>query len=227
MDQHLAAVRRPAPGLQRPRRGRVHPPQGRGVADRLPQHHLRAPNQDWDKQQVFDKYRKIFTEGEFKYELTKGQEVWVITVGGVDFSKAPKRNITRTQFNLEHRGLDKTTKTSTGAETTYQDTETTYLGGTSGKLPGGDDPTPTPTPTPTDKPTDKPTDQPTTPAPDPSTPGGGDASQPPATKDPDGNLADTGSDTPVDLIAGIAGALAAVGGTLVWWMRRRRSTEDS
>ncbi|MYU17406.1 hypothetical protein GTZ78_43660 [Streptomyces sp. SID8361] len=188
---------------------------------------LRAPNQDWDKQQVFDKYRKIFTEGEFKYELTKGQEVWVITVGGVDFSKAPRRNINRSQFNLEHRGLDKTTKTSTGAETTYQDTETAYLGGTSGKLPDGDDPNPTPTPAPTDKPTDKPTDQPTTPAPDPSTPGGGDASQPPATKDPDGNLAGTGSNTPVGLIAGIAAALAAAGGTLVWWMRRRRSTEDN
>ncbi|WP_308344187.1 LAETG motif-containing sortase-dependent surface protein [Streptomyces sp. MK37H] len=61
----------------------------------------------------------------------------------------------------------------------------------------------------------------------PTAPGGGDAGQPPATKDPDGDLADTGSNVPVGLIAGIAAALAAAGGTLVWWMRRRRTTEDS
>lgn len=62
---------------------------------------LRAPHQGWKKTDVFTKYAKIFKEGEFKYELTKGQEVWVVTVGGVDFSKQPKRNITRLQFLAE------------------------------------------------------------------------------------------------------------------------------
>ena len=41
-----------------------------------------------------------------------------------------------------------------------------------------------------------------------------------------GDLAHTGSDTPVGLIAGIAAALAGAGGTLVWWMRRRKTAAD-
>ncbi|WP_328399367.1 LPXTG cell wall anchor domain-containing protein [Streptomyces sp. NBC_00390] len=45
-------------------------------------------------------------------------------------------------------------------------------------------------------------------------------------KDPDGDLADTGSDTPVGLIASLATALAAVGGGLVWWKRRHAGTRE-
>ncbi|WP_307835401.1 LAETG motif-containing sortase-dependent surface protein [Streptomyces adelaidensis] len=67
---------------------------------------------------------------------------------------------------------------------------------------------------------------PSTPAPDPSTPGGGDEQSPPANRpDPDGDLADTGSDTPVGLLSGIAAAVVAAGGALVWWMRRRRAAQ--
>ncbi|MDX2826705.1 LAETG motif-containing sortase-dependent surface protein [Streptomyces ipomoeae] len=42
----------------------------------------------------------------------------------------------------------------------------------------------------------------------------------------DGDLADTGSDTPIGLIAGVAAALAAAGGTLMWWMRRRKAAQE-
>lgn len=188
---------------------------------------LREPHQNWDKDELFRKYRKIYTEGEFTYDVDTAQGVRVYIVGGVDFSKQPKRNITRTQFNVENRDLDNTTVNSRKSDdTSYRDTDTLYFGG--GKVTdsggGGDTPepptpTPTPTPTPSDgtgKPDPTPSDSPTDGAdkPTPGTPG----DEP---KPPGGDLADTGSDTPVGLFAALAAALAAVGGGLVWWMRRR------
>ncbi|WP_328838526.1 hypothetical protein [Streptomyces europaeiscabiei] len=188
---------------------------------------LRAPNQNWKKTDVYDRYVKIFKEGEFKYEISNGQDVYVYTVGGVDFSKSPKRNVTRVQFGLEHPGLDRTTRTSVQAVTTYRDTDTVFMGGNSNGTrpdPGHEDPAPEPTPTDSDKP--RPSGTPSTPAPDPSTPGGGDQQSPPANRpDPDGDLADTGSGLPVGLLSGIAAAVVAAGGALVWWMRRRRAAE--
>ncbi|MDX2522652.1 hypothetical protein [Streptomyces europaeiscabiei] len=174
-----------------------------------------------------DRYVKIFKDGEFKYEISNGQDVYVYTVGGVDFSKSPKRNVTRVQFGLEHPGLDRTTRTSVQAVTTYRDTDTVFMGGNSNGTrpdPGDGDPAPEPTPTDSDKP--RPSDTPSPPAPTPSTPGGGDPQSPPANRpDPDGDLADTGSGLPVGLLSGIAAAVVAAGGALVWWMRRRRAAE--
>ena len=183
---------------------------------------LRAPNQNWDKDELFRKYRKIYTEGEFTYDVDTAQGVRVYIVGGVDFSKQPKRNITRTQFNVENRDLDNTTVNSRKSDdTSYRDTDTLYFGG--GKVTdsgGGDTPKPPPTQDPDPTPSDDPTDDPGKPDPTPSqdpTPGA------PGTtpKPPGGDLADTGSNTPVGLFAVLAAALAAVGGGLVWWMRRR------
>lgn len=182
---------------------------------------LRAPNQNWDKDELFRKYRKIYTEGEFTYDVDTAHGVQVYIVGGVDFSKQPKRNISRTQFNVENRDLDNTTVNSRKSDdTSYRDTDTLYLGGGKVSAVDGDDPnpnpTPTPTPTETDKPDPTPTDKPTsgTDKPDP-----GDTGDKPTP--PGGDLADTGSDTPVGLIAAVSAALAAAGGALVWWMRRR------
>lgn len=181
---------------------------------------LRGENKDWDKKTVYDKYVHSFKNGDYKFERVYDGKVWILSMGGVDFSKSPKRNITRTQFNVQHRDLDKTTKTSLQTETTHRGSEEVFLGSSGERDGGGGDPTPTPTPTDPGKPTG----QPTTPAPEPSTPGGGDHSTPPATKDPEGDLADTGSNTPVGMIVGIAAVLAATGGALLWWMRRRRTT---
>ncbi|UGY93060.1 hypothetical protein [Streptomyces gobiensis] len=183
---------------------------------------LRGENKDWDKKTVYDKYVHSFKNGDYKFKRTYDGKVWILSMGGVDFSKAPKRNISRTQFNTQHRGLDKTTKTSVQAEVTYQDSETVYLGGTTSDQPTSpEDPTPTPTPPPTGPDDPKPTETPSTPAPDPSTPGGDKTT--PSAKDPDGDLADTGNSTPVGLIAAVAAALAVAGGALTWWMRRRRA----
>lgn len=189
---------------------------------------LRVPNDKWTREDVYNRYMKSLREGIEWFELEYGGKVYKQGVGGVDFSKQPKRNISRARFDLEHRDLDNTTRNSVKSDdASYRDTDILYLGGGPMTATGGDPgpkPTPTPTPTPTPAPTGtgKPTDSPSTPA--PSTPGGGHGkpNQPPA-KDPDGDLADTGSDTPVGLITGIAAALAAGGGLLVWWTRRRRT----
>ena len=185
---------------------------------------LRGENKNWDKKTVYDKYVDSFKNGDYKFERVYDGKVWILSMGGVDFSKAPKQNVTRLEFDTQHRGLDTTTKTSVQAEVTYQDSATAYLGGSSSDQPTSPgDPTPTPTPTPTGSDDPTPSDNPSTPAPDPSTSGGNGAT-PPA-KDPDGDLADTGNTTPVGLIAAAAAALAVAGGTLTWWMRRRRRTQ--
>ncbi|NUK02115.1 LPXTG cell wall anchor domain-containing protein [Streptomyces lunaelactis] len=151
-----------------------------------------------------------------------------MSVGGVDFSKQPKRNMTKPRFDTEHRYLPRETKSSVRTLTdNAKDGEKNLLllGGNtvSSDLSGGDtsDPKPTPTPTPTKpgEPTDKPTD-PTTP------PATGGSSGGTGGKNPQGDLADTGSSTPVGMIAGLAAALAAIGGGLVWWKRRRTADQE-
>ncbi|WP_231156336.1 hypothetical protein [Streptomyces sp. CNZ748] len=188
---------------------------------------LRAPHRDWKKTDVFDRYAKIFKEGEFTYELAKGQEVWVVTVGGVDFSKQPKRNVTRQEFRTENPYTPRTKDTAVKAATDDADRDgMLMLGGNSaGRSDDGvDTPTPAPTPTPTPTGGDEPApgDTPSAPAPSATQTGGG--HKPPADPDPDGDLADTGNSTPVGLITGVAAAALAAGAALVWWMRRRRAT---
>jgi hypothetical protein len=182
---------------------------------------LRAPNDKWDKNELFQKYRKIYTEGEFQYDVPTTGGTMIYIVGGVDMSKAPKQNITALRFRTEHRYLPRTKDTSVKTMTDdAENDDMLYLGGnTSGKNPDGD-PSPTPTPT---KPTDPTSPAPSAPAPDPSTPGGDPSKPVPPGKEPDGDLADTGSDTPVGLISAIAAAIVAAGGALVWWMRRRKA----
>ncbi|WP_406865115.1 hypothetical protein ABZO31_33565 [Streptomyces sp. HUAS MG47] len=183
---------------------------------------LRGENKDWKKETVYKKYVKVFKEGEFEWEMEYGGLTYTYIVGGVDFSKAPKRNISQVEFRTQHRSLPHTTKDSVRAQTSARDAEVSYLGGNGAARTDDGKPTPTPTPTPKPTPTPDPTDSgKPTPAP---TPTGGET--PPAAEDPDGDLADTGSDTPIGLIAAIAATLAAAGGVLMWWMRRRRTTDD-
>jgi hypothetical protein len=186
---------------------------------------LRGENADWDKRTVWEEMRKSFTEGDFTYEwpLADGR-IYTFFVGGVDFAKAPKRNISGVEFQLQNRELPRTTKDSVRAETSARDTDTAFLGG-NGSANTGDgnpDPTPTPTPTPTGpgKPDPTPTPTPTGPTPDPTPTGTVPGKPGDNTPDPDGGLADTGSDTPVGLISALAAAAVAAGAALVWWRRR-------
>lgn len=192
---------------------------------------LRAPNTHWDKMTVWKKMVKSFTKGDFTYKWPLGDgRIYTFFVGGVDFSKAPKRNVTPLEFRVQHRDLPRTTKDSVRSETSARDTDTALLGGggaiDTGNGGGGDKPTPTPTPTDTGKPTHKPTPTPTspsTPVPSATVPGKHDGGN---TTDPDGDLADTGSNTPVGLLSALAALAVAAGGLLVWWKRRHTNTES-
>ncbi|MFE0193048.1 hypothetical protein [Streptomyces sp. NPDC058989] len=184
----------------------------------------------WDRNDVYQRYVKIFKNGEFKYRLKYGGVVYTYLVGGVDFSKSPKRNITRLQFNVENPRLPQITDRSKIAPREYRDTGTQYLGGNTDGVPTGDGtpkPTPTPTPTDTGRPTDPSTSPPShTPDPGQSTPAGGGKETAAPPKTPDGDLADTGSDAPIGLIAALAAALVGAGGGLTWWMRRKKALEN-
>ncbi|WP_157880100.1 LPXTG cell wall anchor domain-containing protein [Streptomyces natalensis] len=190
---------------------------------------LRAPHQNWDKDKLFQKYRNIFINGEFKYNVDTAQGVQVMIVGGVDFSKAPKRNITRLRFRAQNHYLPRQTSTSVRAVTDDIERKGTLLlgGNSNGHNDGGTD-TPNPRPTPSHTGRPDPTGKPSAPAPEPSVSDSAGYTPAPThdPKGPGGDLAHTGSDTPISLISGIAATLAAAGGALVWWMRRRRTAQE-
>ncbi|MFF3317537.1 LPXTG cell wall anchor domain-containing protein [Streptomyces sp. NPDC003035] len=175
----------------------------------------------WDKNDVYQKYVKSFREGDYSFEREYGGLVYTYSVGGVDFSKAPKKNIPKVRFDLENPRLPQVTDRSKIAPRDYRDTGTQLLGGSTHVTPSGDPtPEPTPTPTGTGKPDPSPTPtDPSSPAPSTPAPTDGGHTQPPSA---DGGLADTG--TRVGTVAGLAAALLAAGGAVIWWKRRRNST---
>ncbi|MFD5427325.1 hypothetical protein [Streptomyces sp. NPDC127084] len=180
---------------------------------------LRGKNADWDKMTVWREMRKSYTEGDFKYEIPVGGQVWTYTVGGVDMTQQPQQPISKADFQAEKPNLPSVTKGARNEVLGYQDTGTTLLGGDNSGTAGGGKPTPTPTPTGPDAPT--PSDGPSSPpAPGPSTSTpGGEPTQGPS--DPDGDLAGTGSSLPVKLLSALAAALLCSGAALVWWKKRR------
>ncbi|ARF58788.1 LPXTG cell wall anchor domain-containing protein [Streptomyces gilvosporeus] len=184
---------------------------------------LRGKNAKWTKYDTYQRYLKSFREGDYTFTDEVGGVHYSYSVGGVDFSKAPKHNITKARFTVQHPRRDKTTSTSRQTEVTYRNTSTSYLGGGGATLDNGGDGKPTPTPTPSTP--GHPSTPPGSHTPTPGTPaptGGGDHGKP-AGPGKGGDLAHTGSDTPIGLLIGLAAALAAAGGALMWWMRRRRS----
>ncbi|WP_241845493.1 LPXTG cell wall anchor domain-containing protein [Streptomyces sp. CB02261] len=152
-------------------------------------------------------------------------------MGGVDFSKQPRSNMNPVRFRTEQRYKPRTVgyAVDTIADEPHKAGYPMFGGNSAGHSEGGTPaptpppstaPAPTPTPTGTGKPDPTPTPSapPTSQAPAPTAP--------PGPQDPDGDLADTGSDTPVGLIVGIAVAAIAAGGALVWWRRRTVDTES-
>ncbi|WP_432030312.1 hypothetical protein [Streptomyces sp. 1222.5] len=197
-------------------------------SDQVKRWPLRGKNAGWDKMTVWKEMKRSYTEGDFKYEIPVGGEVWVYTVGGVDMTKQPQRKVGRARFRAEKPNLPSVTRGSRNEALGYQATGTTVMGGdNSGRSGGG---RPTPKPTPSGSPTGRPTAEPTgTPAPATSTPApapsgdGGHGTSPTGGSDQGGSMADTG--TQVLAVAGIAAALLVAGTALVR-LRRRRGSRD-
>ncbi|MGW8380292.1 hypothetical protein [Streptomyces sp. ODS28] len=214
---------------------------------------LRAPHQDWTREQVYRTYLKSLRNGEAHWEHDAGGGPYTYSVGGVDFSKQPKRNMNSLRFKAEHRYLPRETQTSvrTLTDNTKDDDANLLLlggntaqkdtggGGDDGGGDGGDDnggdpkPTPTPTPSapddqptdgPSDKPTDKPTDHPG--KPDPTPPATG--SPQPAPHGP-GGPEDPGGDLADTGSHAPVGLISAIAATLaaagggLVWWKRRRT----
>ncbi|MGP9019909.1 LPXTG cell wall anchor domain-containing protein [Streptomyces sp. BR1] len=177
---------------------------------------IQGKNKGWTPRQTWDDYVKSFTKGDYSYPCEMAGQQKICVMGGVDFSKSPKRNISRTEFTTQHRQLPRSTQTAVKAMTVSADNDRLMLLGGNTKMPaGGGDDGGNPTPTPTHKPTPGPS-TPATHAPSPG------HSTPPAqgpSQHAGGGLASTG--TQVLTIGGIAAALLAAGGGLVWWRRRR------
>ncbi|MCT9091239.1 hypothetical protein N4G70_20580 [Streptomyces sp. ASQP_92] len=184
---------------------------------------LRGKNASWTPKQTYDDYVKSFTQGDYSYPCEKAGRPGTCVMGGVDFSKSPKENVSQAKFTAEHQHLPRTTDISVRAMT--DDAENKALlalgGNTSAHTGTGDTPTPPATPTPghTGGPTPTPTHTggPATPAPAPSGQGGHRPA--PGDRHAGGGLANTG--TQIATIAGAALALVGLGAGLVWLRRRR------
>ncbi|WP_433830871.1 hypothetical protein ACQP2E_12005 [Actinoplanes sp. CA-015351] len=171
----------------------------------------------WDFNETWQRYLKSYKEGDYEFEWEAGGKVYIYTMGGVDFSKAPKKNVTKQVFTAKHQYLPRSTETSVKAMTDDAESdEILLLGGNTDAKPtvppssepgdgsgGGDG---------SDDGDDGDDDGDATATP---TPGGDDNA---------GGLPITGDSVPVPVLISVAIALIAVGAGLVLWARRRRRT---
>lgn len=82
---------------------------------------VRSPNRSWTPKQTWDDYMKSFTKGDYSLPCEVGGQQKMCVMGGVDFGKAPRQNITRVEFKARHPNLEKTTKIATEGQTESAD----------------------------------------------------------------------------------------------------------
>ncbi|PYC65708.1 hypothetical protein C7C45_27935 [Micromonospora arborensis] len=150
----------------------------------------------WDFNETWQQYLKSFRDGDYKFEWEAGGQVYVYTMGGVDFSKSPKENVSTQKFTAEHQYLPRSTRTSVQTMTDDAESDDLLLlgGNTRAKPTTGDAGTP---------------------------PGGGGSDDPPAGGG-GGGLPITGDSVPVPVLVCVALALILAGAALTWRSRRRR-----
>ncbi|MGW3605118.1 hypothetical protein [Micromonospora sp. NPDC005161] len=155
----------------------------------------------WDFNETWQRYLKSFRDGDYTFEWEAGGQVYVYTMGGVDFSKSPKENVSKQQFTAQHQYLPRSTKTSVQTMTDDAESDDLLLlgGNTRARPTTGDTATP---------PADDDSDEP------PSDGAGG--------GDNDGGLPVTGDNVPVPVLVSVALALIIAGAALTWRARRRR-----
>lgn len=180
----------------------------------------------WTTDDLWKRFLKSWNEGDYKFEWKAGGEVYIYQMGGVDFSKSPKKNATKQQFTAKHQYLPRSTKVSVQTMTDDAESEEILLlGGNTDAKPttgatkppggdggdggdgnggdgngGGDDD-----------------------GGDDGDGSGGGATTPPA-DDTAGGLPITGDSVPVPVLVALAVTLIAAGAALVWWARHRRRT---
>ncbi|WP_329343364.1 hypothetical protein OG866_43040 [Streptomyces sp. NBC_00663] len=86
-------------------------------------------DKNWSEQDTYQRYLKSFTEGDYTFERRSGNWLYTYSVGGVDFSKAPKQDIGSAQFTEDEPGMPGTAANSRAQATNYRDSGTTWLGG--------------------------------------------------------------------------------------------------
>ena len=76
---------------------------------RFRQHRCLAAKQPWSPQDVFNRYRKSFYEGDATYTWKADERTtWTTTIGGVDFTNIPMVNMTPADFTKDHPNLPAT-----------------------------------------------------------------------------------------------------------------------
>jgi len=155
----------------------------------------------WDKVDTWKEYYKSYTQGDYSFELEYGQRVYVYTVGGVDFSQAPKKDVAKPQFTAQHRYLPRTTRTSVRSMTDDAEHDDLLLLGGNTKVKAQAPPAQAPGDNGTGN-------------------GGGNGGN--GNGGEGGGLPITGSRIPMGWLIVVAAALIVVGGGLMWWTRRHR-----
>ncbi|MCL2731900.1 MAG: hypothetical protein FWE15_17970 [Actinomycetia bacterium] len=101
---------------------------------------LRSPNTSWTPRQTWEDYVKSFTKGDYSFPCEYNGQTKICVMGGVDFSKAPKKNVSQAQFTKQHKNLPRTAKTATRTMADDADNRSMLLLGGGGRPHAG--PTP-------------------------------------------------------------------------------------
>lgn len=85
--------------------------------------------QPWSPREVFDRYVRSFTEGEFRYEWVEGNYVYVTVYGGVDFTRIDDTDIGEEGFTRTRPTLARSVADSLFTAAVEQDGQEIWLGG--------------------------------------------------------------------------------------------------
>ncbi|MFF7330293.1 hypothetical protein [Streptomyces sp. NPDC008150] len=83
----------------------------------------------WSEQDTYRRYLKSFKEGDYTFTRRSGNWLYTYSVGGVDFSRSPTRDLTAAQFTREAPGVAGAAANSRAQVADSRGGDTTWLGG--------------------------------------------------------------------------------------------------